>query len=97
LKNIKHKEDNNMVNFYNLNLKYEVVTIVDIVGKNPIIISATDDGMEFEFSDYGFAKQDETELLNDDPHFNAFIKKHPEYLRSIIKTVFEDRVEADIV
>lgn len=87
-----------MVNFYNLDLKYEVITIVDIVGKSPIIISPTDDdGMEFEFSDYGFAKQDEAELLNDDPHFNAFIKKHPEYLRSIIKTVFEDRVKVDII
>lgn len=85
-----------MINFYNVDLKHETVTVVDIRKDRSIIISPLEDGFEIEFSTFGFGQQEKSELLNNDPYFKKYIKQHPEYLQAILKSVFEKKVEVDI-
>lgn len=79
---------------YSVDLKNEIVTVFDL-GKKCVIISMSDDTIEFYLSDFGFDKE-KGELITNDSHFKKYIKQNPFYLRNVLRSIFEGTVEEEI-
>ena len=81
--------------FYSVDLKNEIVTVVDLGKRSVIITTEGEDYLLFELSDFGFAKTEKSEPLEGDPYFEKYVKENPFYFRSIVKTIFEKKVEVE--
>lgn len=84
-----------MIDFYNVDIKSELITVVDLDGKT-IVISQTDNGVEMELKNISVAEKYKKDRMNDEPYFQVWLKEHPEYLRGIVRCVFENDVEVVI-